>query len=229
MKIWHLSDTHGLHKHIEVPGCDLVIFSGDGSNSRNVDENQREWASFTEWFGNLPIKHKVLTFGNHETWAEKNLGLARDNCATYGIICLVNESCVIEGLKIWGSPYTPRFFDWAFNCDRDKIGKIWAQIPNDTDIVVTHGPPRGILDLTYDGKWNLEQAGCGALARRIEEIKPRLCLAGHLHKSKEFKNNAVLTRGKVIYSNASCADNNYNLVSEGHLFEVKGNKISHLT
>lgn len=138
---------------------------------------------------------------------------------------LENEDVIIEGLKIWGSPYTPSFgYGWSFNKDRGKIHEIWDTIPDDTDIIATHGPVKGILDLSYNRNNELEYCGCANLAKRVREIKPLIFCHGHLHSSRDgsYTNHGILYRDGTYYSNASAvADGGYGkIVYHGSLFEI---------
>jgi len=140
MIIYHISDTHGFHDFLTVPKADLVVFSGDCSISRDPFINEYQVHDFIDWFSEIDIKHKVFVAGNHDTSIEKGL-ITKKIFDDKGIHYLFNETIEIDGYKIWGSPYTPTFFDWAFMKPRNKINRLWKTIPNDTDIVITHGPP----------------------------------------------------------------------------------------
>jgi len=85
----------------------------------------------------------------------------------------------IEGVRFWGSPWQPWFFDWAFNLERgEEIRAKWELIPDDTEVLITHGPPQGHGDMTSRG----EGAGCADLLARIRQVKPRYHLFGHIHE-----------------------------------------------
>jgi len=87
---------------------------------------------------------------------------------------------IIEGVKFYGSPWQPRFFDWAFNLDRgEEIKKKWDLIPMDTDVLITHGPPYGILDLTHEG----EKVGCEELMKAVLRVQPKIHIFGHIHEA----------------------------------------------
>lgn len=140
MKIVAFSDTHGHHRSVSIPECDLVIFAGDLMTS---GYKHFEVKDFGQWFSDLPAKHKILIAGNHDRLFEtdKNYCLSKFSSeVTY----LEDFYTVIDGLKIWGSPYTPFFYNWAFNRHRgEAIKHHWDLIPHDTDVLVTHGPPYG--------------------------------------------------------------------------------------
>ena len=209
MKIWHISDTHTKHKYLNSPkDCDIVIFSGDCSNPREPYINEMQVRDFITWFANLSIKYKIFVAGNHDTSIQAGY-LTKDNFESVGITYLENSSIEIEGLKIWGSPYTPSFgIGWAYNKKREKLHDLWATIPDDTDIIITHGPPKGIMDLAYhkiDGKWLLEYCGCGALLKRVFQIKPKLVCFGHIHDNEDNLNSGIRQLGTLptIFSNGS--------------------------
>ena len=121
MKIWHISDTHTYHNLLEIPtGIDMVIFSGDCSNPKDPYTNEVEVRGFIDWYRKLKIPIKIFVAGNHDTSIEKKLVTSED-FSRCGIIYLENGDIIIDGIKIFGSPYTPTFgYGWAFNKDRHK-------------------------------------------------------------------------------------------------------------
>jgi len=210
MKILHISDTHGFHGYFpdnRFEGIDLVIHSGDCSNYRDPYRNKEEVLNFIEWYKNLPVKNKIYVAGNHDTSIESRLIKPKEIKET-GIIYLENESVVIDGFKFWGSPVTPTFGDWAFMRARDKTNKLWQTIPEDTDVLVVHGPPKGVRDLSYDRFNNLEMCGDSALAKRCYVLKDNLkyvCF-GHIHDMDGVDNQGISKYSKTptIFSNAVC-------------------------
>lgn len=225
MRIWHISDTHTYHGFLDIPeNIDIVIFSGDCSNPRDPYTNEQEVRNFITWFDSLKIKHKIFVAGNHDTSIEKGL-ITKDNFEQCCIHYLENTSVEIEGIKIFGSPYTPTFGDWSFMKARHKLDKVWkAAIPDDAKIIVVHGPPKGILDLSYDRNGNLEFCGDKSLMNRIKEVKPSLMLFGHIHNNKEII-NAGTTRLSVletIFSNGSVVtDGKFGrLSSNGNILDI---------
>ncbi len=206
MKIWHISDTHTFHGLLTIPeNIDMVIHSGDATNPREPLPNKIEIENFIEWYKSLPIKYKIFVAGNHDTSIERK-HIIKDNFKDNGIIYLENESVEIEGIKIWGSPITPTFgIGWAFNKNRMKTHEVWKQIPTDTDIVITHGPPSTILDLSYNRENELEFCGDTSLKKRIFEIKPKLSLFGHIHNCEDIINSGVRKTPNIdtIFSNGS--------------------------
>jgi Icc-related predicted phosphoesterase len=209
MKIWHLSDTHTKHNQLKIPtDIDLVIFSGDCSIPKEPILNEIEVSNFLTWFHGLSIKYKIFVAGNHDTSIYKGL-ISREEIEQHGVVYLNHESTEVLGLKIFGSPYTPSFGNgWAYNVRRDRLHEYWKVIPDDTDIIVTHGPPKGILDLAYhtvNEKEQLEYCGDLALLKRIKDINPLLHCFGHIHDNEDNFNSGIKTIPllRTIFSNAS--------------------------
>ena len=195
MKIVCISDTHNRHRDISVPDGDLLIIAGDIS-SRGTDHEVKE---FNYWLGSMPHKHKIMCCGNHDFGFETHPALFRSLITN--AIYLENESCSFGGFKIWGSPVTPWFFDWAFNVHRgSRIANVWDRIPVDTDIVITHGPPVGVLDTTISG----DHVGCFDLSLAIERVKPKLHVFGHIHESA-----GRISLNGTTYINAAQLDHKY--------------------
>jgi len=171
-----MSDTHGRHGSFEVPAGDLFLFAGDLCGSGTLVEVE----SFASFIAGLDFRHKVVIAGNHDFAFEgderrRAEALVRDAGAIY----LNDAGCEIDGIRIWGSPIQPWFYDWAFNRRRGAdIRRHWDRIPGDTDILVTHGPPHGILDATEDSG----PQGCEDLLEVVLAIKPRLHVFGHIHE-----------------------------------------------
>ena len=225
MKIWHISDTHTFHELLEIPeGIDMVIHSGDCSNPRDPYNNEPEVRRFIDWFGDLPIKHKIYVAGNHDTSIEKGL-VTDDDFDQKRIHYLENETIEIEGIKIFGSPYTPQFGQWAFMKARHKLDRIWQiAIEDDTNIIVVHGPPRGMLDLSYDRDGRMEYCGDKSLMNKVKEIEPKLMLFGHIHNCDDIINAGTRTIPGLdtIFSNGSVVtDRKFGkLSSNGNIFEL---------
>ena len=212
LRTLHVSDTHTYHDLLKIPsGLDMIIHSGDCSNPRDPYNNEPEVRDFIDWYKELPIKYKIYVAGNHDTSIEKKLVTKKD-FEEAGIIYLENESVTIEGIKIFGSPHTPNFGNWAFMNERTKLERFWRlAIEEDVDIVITHGPPKGILDKSYDRNHYMESCGDKSLLNRILEVQPAYCLFGHIHNCKDiinagmqklsicdtwFSNGSVVTDGK---------------------------------
>jgi Icc-related predicted phosphoesterase len=194
VRIICISDTHGQHSDLRVPDGDILIHAGD---FMTYGKAFREAIDFNAWLGRLPHRHKIVIAGNHDWLFETHPIPARD-LITNGIY-LEDSGVELDGLKFWGSPVQPPFNNWAFNVERgDAIRQHWDKIPMGTDVLVTHGPPFGILDQSRPMTPHL---GCEELAKIVEKIAPRLHLFGHIHgghgcvrgaNGSEFVNASVL-------------------------------------
>lgn len=202
MKVVCISDTHGLHKHMKhkMPEGDVLVVAGDITNVGHRDDVE----SFGAWLKQLSYERKLVIAGNHD-WCFANSKtkkapewLQKDE----SIIYLQDSEYIWKGYSFYGSPWQPRFCDWAFNVDRGyKIRQKWAMIPKKTDVLITHGPPTGIRDLVpHSGK----NVGCVDLLDRINVVRPKLHVFGHTHYE-----HGVTERGSTIYVNASICDEKY--------------------
>jgi len=180
-RIVFISDTHNCNEQIAVPDGDILIHAGDAT----INGTAQELIEFVQWFSNQPHRHKVFVAGNHDWLFETDNRYARLLLADSNITYLQDTSTEIDGIRIYGSPWQPRFYDWAFNLSRGyELAEKWKLIPNDIDILITHGPPYGILDLVARSGWD-ENTGCEALRERVEEIawfgKLKFHVFGHIH------------------------------------------------
>jgi predicted phosphohydrolase len=193
MRIVVISDTHGLHRGIEdLPAGDVLVHAGDFMNS---GYDPKDILSFNRWLGEQPFKHRVVCAGNHDRYFQNSPHEARFllSNATY----LENTGITIDNVTFWASPYTPEFLNWAFMYSRGSGAKYWDQIPGSLDVLITHGPPFGILDQVAPGGVHL---GCAELLQSIEQRKPKVHVFGHIHggagtfenESTHFVNAAYL-------------------------------------
>jgi hypothetical protein len=137
--------------------------------------------------------------GNHDRCFETDPEAARP--LTHGLTYLQDSDVTIDGLRFWGAPWQPWFLSWAFNLQRGpEIAQKWALIPDDTDVLITHGPPATILDETYDGR----PVGCEELLRTVQRITPRLHAFGHIHESY-----GAQVVGSTLFVNASACTLRY--------------------
>jgi predicted phosphodiesterase len=220
MKIWFISDTHCQHHSLTVPeDADLVIHCGDESNHSVPWRNEQEARDFFRWFVGLSIPKKIFVPGNHSIAVEKGLVVPSDYPS---ISFLIHDEIKHQGLRIFGSPYTPEFFDWAYMKPRDELKPIWESIPSSIDILITHGPPKGVLDVTRDMDTR-QPIHVGSRSLRLEvenRIKPRAHAFGHIHDEGDIRNYGQLNRSGVLYLNASCCDLGGDLKNHGTLIEL---------
>jgi Icc-related predicted phosphoesterase len=180
MDIHCISDTHSKHERFRLPGGDILIHAGDCTGNGS----EQHAHLFLEWFGKQPYTHKILVPGNHDFAFEDELQKLKRASKRKGITLLVDSGITINGINIWGSPITPVFYNWAFMRHRgDQIAQTWNKIPSDTEILITHGPPAGILDRTMKG----DMAGCIDLLAKINTTQIKLHVFGHIHEDRGAK------------------------------------------
>lgn len=197
LKIVAISDTHGQHRSLKLSKGDIIIHAGDVSKVGRPEEIQ----DFLDWFSKLKFRYKILIAGNHDFFFENAHEDVIKKIIPDGIIYLNDSGVEIKGIKVWGSPITPWFNDWAFNRNRgNEIKEHWDIIPDDTDILITHGPPFGILDETVYGK----RTGCEELLLRVYQVKPKYHIFGHIHEDY-----GCYTKGETTFINASVLDDWY--------------------
>ena len=184
--ILHISDTHGLHRRLgELPAADVVVHSGDftmaGSEAEAID--------FLNWFCDLPHPHKIFICGNHDEclYGAKIDGL--DDNVHY----LCNSGIEIDGVKFYGVPM------FMADCISERQNRHYAAIQSDTDVLVTHTPPYGILDFDDNIHYGSED-----LLQRVVEVSPRLHLFGHIHRQHGTTDNGI-TR----FSNGAIMNDDY--------------------
>lgn len=174
MRIVCISDTHGLHRELAIPAADVLIHAGDFLMAETSIE---EVAAFNEWIGAQPCRHKIVVAGNHDKCFETDPAKAR--AVLTNAVYLQNSSVMLEGIRFWGSPVTPVIPNMAFAVERGTASKkFWDQIPEGTDVLITHGPPFGTLD-----KEDVlgSHMGCKQLTQALLRVRPRLHIFGHVH------------------------------------------------
>jgi len=177
---------------LNIPDGDVLIHAGDLTN-RGILEEVKE---FNKFLGTLPHPHKIVIAGNHDFCFESD----RVTCEKILTHCiyLQDEEGTLNGVKFYGSPWQPWFYDWAFNLERGPdIRAKWDLIPEGIDVLVTHGPPFGIGDLTVRG----DKAGCRDLLEVVERIKPELHIFGHIHEGY-----GINSFGATTFINASSCE-----------------------
>ncbi len=221
MKALIISDTHSQHDDltIHIPKVDLLIHCGDSTNFKDPLRNQIEFEKFESWLVKLPIKHKILIAGNHDTWALKKYN--KDKLKDHGIIYLEHEYYELNSVIFFGSPYTPTFGNWNFMVPREKLSRYWEVLDEQRpDVLITHGPPKGILDRSHDKQHKLEYCGDSALLKAVIKHAPSVHCFGHIHNSKDNINSGVFkpTGYETTFVNASCiTDRKEGITSYGQI------------
>ena len=186
LKLVLISDTHNKHKQLILPAGDVLVHAGDFSSVGRHHEVE----AFLKWFASRDFKYKVLIAGNHDVSFERDLNFKMEMLGKYcfsgsSVFYLEDTGIEIEGFKFYGSPWTPEFYNWAFNLSRkgNAAKKKWSAIPGDTDVLITHGPPEFILDMCqHDHVHYPKNGGCGELRKKIEELEIPLVVFGHIHE-----------------------------------------------
>ena len=205
-----ISDTHNQHDQLvgdfAIPDADVLVHTGDFTNSGEVDEIR----GFDEFLGGLPHRYKIVIAGNHDLLFDRRPETARPlltNC-TY----LEGDEITIDGIRFYGAPWQPEFMNLAFNLPRgEPLRRVWAKMPNEIDVLLTHTPPAGVLDTLIDGS----SAGCEELAAAGDRIRPRFHVFGHIHEC-----SGVLVRNGTTYVNAAICDPFYRVTNPPRRFEV---------
>lgn len=210
MKILCISDTHNRHRVLRdlergLPAADVLIHCGDATMRGLIEEV----GSFGNWFRNLPYRHKLFVPGNHDFLFDKQLMVARELMSGMGVSVLVDQSIRIDGVKFYGTPWVPNLEGWAFYGDHITLVSRFHHIPNDTQVLITHGPPAGVLD---NGR---NHYGSRELAARVGELgQLKLHCFGHIHESYGRENDAHIS------VNASICDIDYDAVNAPVLIEI---------
>jgi Icc-related predicted phosphoesterase len=220
MRIIAISDTHRGHHHIELPPYqegDVLVHAGDISGRGEI----ATIANFHYWLKDLPYQHMVVIAGNHDFCFENE---QRDYAKTTligdqedRIHYLKDSEITIDGIKFYGSPWQPWYGGWAFNLDRgEEIARKWELVPEDTDVLVTHGPPSSMLGgVEKRGK----DVGCEDLFKRLKELKNlQYHICGHIHEGYGMRTHPDLSC-RVI--NASIMDLKYNPTNKPFILPVK--------
>jgi Icc-related predicted phosphoesterase len=235
MKLVLISDTHNQHKHLTskgigntLPEGDLLVHAGDLTGLGRREELHDVFT----WFKEVASRYThgvVFIAGNHDRSFDPKFNLESDTekpswlrdmlfdikANNYGVEYLENSGIEINGVKIWGSPITPWFYGdhWGFNKHRGSpINDIWNQIPLDTDVLITHGPPLGYGDFTINDRTHV---GCEDLRYRIKEVKPKVHVFGHIHEGYD-----MIEEEHTTYINASICDENYDPINKPVIIKI---------
>jgi len=213
LKVVCISDTHNQLDTLNIPDGDVLVHAGDFS----MMGTEEEVVKFFEDFSALPHYVKICIAGNHDFMPEKDPGGFRA-LLPLGITYLEDTSVTIEGVKFYGTPWVQNLPRWAFNIDDVKErAKKWEMIPDDVDVLITHGPPYGILDLLkYPRAGEDPHVGCSALNYEVlERIKPKYNVFGHIHEARSTRKI-----GETTFINASILDEKYRIKNEPYIFNI---------
>lgn len=208
MKFVAISDTHCRHRSLRLPKGDVLLHAGDVC----YESSRSEVLDFLDWFGKAPHPHKIFIAGNHDFFFERQNATLVKNLLPPSVHYLKESAVVVEGITIWGSPYTPWYYDWAFSKKRgDAMARHWKTIPSNTDVLLTHGPVYGILDNVVNDR----HAGDKDLLKKVLEIKPKVHVCGHIHEA-----HGTAKQHGIKFINASVLNERYELVNKPIVFEL---------
>lgn len=230
MKIACVSDIHGKFGR-QWPKADVLVIAGDifGNYSGNQERDafiqlQNFYEDFCPLLSSLKkqlYKDIVVVAGNHDRIFAYHQKACEDQLRRIGAHYLQDASAEIQGLKFYGSPWTPWFFGahWVFNLSdkrsEEHAQETWNKIPDDTDVLITHGPPYGILDECPDFYLNNRSVGCSTLLDKVLEVKPRLHVFGHIHEGY-----GQMDTDNTIFVNAAVHDGDFKPTNPIRVVEI---------
>ena len=218
MLIYALSDLHGHLPHVP-DNHDVLVIAGDicpvGSHSRFLDQLGWFRDIFNPWLEGLNIKEKIIVWGNHD-WAPERVPHLMPKISGH---VLLDNGIEIDGINFWGSPWQLRFYDWAFNLDEPEIAKKYDRIPDNIDVLISHGPPYGYGDKTFIN----QNVGSPSLSKTILDKNIKVTITGHIHPAY----GSYDIDGNHYVFNASVVDHKYSPVNSGFSIELddKGNLV----
>ncbi|MGF1579313.1 MAG: metallophosphoesterase [Gemmataceae bacterium] len=203
MKVIATSDLHGCLP--PIPDCDLLLLAGDLCPATDHSIGyQSEWldTSFREWLNNSPAKQIVGIAGNHDLIFQRSpQDVPSDLPWTY----LEDDSYEWQGFRIYGTPWQEYFGGWAFNMSLEELALKRSEIPDDTDILISHGPPDTYGDAVFINDDHLKNTGCPHLLKRIKQVEPKLVVFGHIHEGRGVWTLGPTTLANVTHLDLSCA------------------------
>jgi Icc-related predicted phosphoesterase len=211
-----LSITADLHGYLpEIPESDLLIIAGDVL----PDDNQEVWVldQFRKWLIDLPVNKTVFIAGNHDFYFEEKIwqtsSFGKKFFEEIGATYLEDSGCQFGDLKIWGTPWVQNLSGWAFIANDQLAQEKFSMIPNDTDIVISHGPINGIFD-----RVGLENVGSKILASKIQKISPRVFISGHIHED----GGLIKKVGETTFINAALMNPSYKPTNQVVTLDLEG-------
>jgi len=195
MKIVAFSDTHASEHQVKLPEGDVLVFAGDFSGM----STEQDVIRFNAWLGKQMHPRKIIIAGNHDRFCEQSSVLA--NLLLSNADYLEDSEITIDGVRFYGTPYTPMFNNWSFMREEEELEKIYNKIPNGIDVLISHGPPDTILD-DCKGSW--------ALLDAVNRVKPKIHIFGHIHGGYGIYQRS---EHSTTFINASLLNDSYELVN----------------
>ena len=212
MRVAVTSDTHGRQNWI-MPSCDVFVHAGDITGRGSIEETSRFAARLRDEMSSPHgPRYAIIVPGNHdqcfETFPQPSRELFGKN-----VHVLVDEAVTLDGVRFYGSPWTPRFMRWHFMATESKLASLLSSMPEALDVLVTHGPPRGILD----PGWQEPHVGSVALADAVATRRITHHVFGHLHDA----GGQTVQRGATTFHNVAACNEQYVLVNQPKVIHVQ--------
>lgn len=198
MRIVVIADTHGQHKKINpLPEGDILIHAGDMTLDNNMTQGIKSLRSLDHWFGEQDFEKVICIAGNHDKVLAEGIVTKLQNA-----VYLEDEHYEYKGVTFYGSPWTLPFYG-VYNANEEILGQKYNKISSNTDVLITHGPPKDILDRTNHGT----SIGSFSLANALERIKPKYHVFGHVHYSTGYLYDHRYPYVDRFYNAAMCGKN----------------------
>lgn len=221
MRLVCVSDTHMRHEEIALPDGDVLIHAGDGTMRGEIEEIAR----FGQWLGKQRHEHKIFVAGNHDKLFETSAALAQ-SLLPESVTYLQDKSAMIGGVNFYGAPWQPKFLNWAFMTRRgEDSAEKWARIDPEVEVLITHGPPRGIGDTairraTFDRPASSEKVGCYDLSQKLKQLrKLKVHIFGHIHEG--YGLHPPTKEGGHVSINAAICDAQYKSLNAPLVFDLR--------
>ena len=208
MKIVAFSDSHWRLDKLEIPSGDVLVFAGDWSQSNGSIMDAIKFAAVIK---KVDCKHKLIIAGNHDFCAQNETAVVAQIFQEAGAVYLQDKTYTIDNINFYGTPWCPEFMNWAFMKPDYELTHVFSKIPSNTDVLITHTPPYGIMDMVD----TRENVGSHALEESMKRIKPAIHIFGHIHDGHGVEHSDT-----VEYYNVSVCDDTYNLVHKPTIIEV---------
>ena len=206
LRIVAISDTHGFHDRLIMPKADVLIHAGDAC----MAGSRSEFLNFINWMGRQPFKHKIYVPGNHDFYVERDQSIAQILCVERGVMLVIDRTVRVDGVRFYGSPWVPNLSGWAFYAPPLTLINRFRRIPDDVDVLITHSPARGILDVGRHHYGSIE------LTDRLKDlIQLKAHIFGHIHSSY-----GIMKIGKYLAVNAAILNDDYQIQNSPAIIDI---------
>lgn len=219
MRACIISDTHNRLSKFDLPKADVLVHCGDWT----LGGTYEEFRGFVKDLKSIRnrYEHIIVVPGNHDQIAETAPGVVVEALKNIKVVALIDKRVTIDGLNFFGSPWVPACGYWAFQFDDDAHAAAhWQKIPTNTDFLITHSSPHGILDLA-NSRWSVGHTGCPELAKRVVVVKPKVHAFGHIHEGY-----GMVSSAETDFINAASLKRDYVQQNTPVLIEVNNDRHS---